>query len=66
VEHRRHAQLAARRAQSLDGRRLLGLLNRQNSYNVVPSVALGFDTNLDPARDMFNTTNFPERGRPPS
>jgi len=36
-----------------------GILNRQNEYTVVPNVVLGFDTNLDPARGMFNTTNFP-------
>jgi hypothetical protein len=36
-----------------------GILNRQNGYTVVPNVVLGFDTNLDPARNMFNTTNFP-------
>ena len=36
-----------------------GVLNRQNSYNVVPSVTLGFDTNTDPAAGLFNATNFP-------
>jgi hypothetical protein len=36
-----------------------GILNRQNSYGVVPSITLGFDTNFDPARSMFNSTNFP-------
>ena len=36
-----------------------GLLNRQNNYTVVPNVVLGFDANLDPARGMFNATNFP-------
>jgi Carboxypeptidase regulatory-like domain len=35
-----------------------GVFNRQNSYNVVPSISLGFDTNTDPAAAMFNTTNF--------
>jgi hypothetical protein len=36
-----------------------GVFNRQNSYNVVPSITLGFDQNTDPANGMFNTTNFP-------
>jgi len=36
-----------------------GVFNRQNSYNVVPGITLGFDTNTDPAETMFNTTNFP-------
>jgi hypothetical protein len=36
-----------------------GIYNRQNSYTVAPNVVLGFDANLDPARGMFNTTNFP-------
>ena len=36
-----------------------GVFNRQNSYNVVPTIALGFDTNLDPARNMFSNANFP-------
>lgn len=36
-----------------------GILNRQNSYTVVPNVVLGFDTNLDPARGIFSVANFP-------
>jgi hypothetical protein len=36
-----------------------GVLQRNNSYTVVPNVILGFDTTNDPARGMFNTTNFP-------
>lgn len=36
-----------------------GINNRSNSYTVAPNVVLGFDTNQDPARGMFNTTNFP-------
>jgi hypothetical protein len=36
-----------------------GVFNRQNSYNVVPSITLGFNANTDPADFMFNTTNFP-------
>jgi hypothetical protein len=36
-----------------------GVFNRQNAYTVVPNVVLGFDQNLDPARGMFNNTNFP-------
>ena len=36
-----------------------GLLNRSNAYTVVPSITLGFDTTLDPARNMFSTANFP-------
>jgi hypothetical protein len=36
-----------------------GILNRLNGYTVVPNVVLGFDQNLDPARNLFNTTNFP-------
>ena len=36
-----------------------GILNRQNGYNVVPQVQLGFDTNTDPAASMFTTANFP-------
>ncbi len=36
-----------------------GVLNRLNGYTVVPNVVLGFDTTLDPARNMFNATNFP-------
>jgi carboxypeptidase family protein/TonB-dependent receptor-like protein len=36
-----------------------GVFNRQNSYNVVPSITLGFDTNTDPAEFMFTTANFP-------
>ena len=36
-----------------------GVFNRTNSYNVVPSITLGFNTNTDPAAGMFNTTNFP-------
>jgi hypothetical protein len=36
-----------------------GILNRQNSYGVVPGITIGFDTNFDPARGIFNTTNFP-------
>ena len=36
-----------------------GIFNRQNAYTVVPNIVLGFDQNFDPARGMFNTTNFP-------
>jgi hypothetical protein len=36
-----------------------GVLNRQNSFNVAPTVNLGFDTNLDPAAGLFTTGNFP-------
>jgi hypothetical protein len=36
-----------------------GILNRQNGFNVVPTINLGFDTNLDPARDLFGAANFP-------
>jgi hypothetical protein len=36
-----------------------GVFNRQNSYNVVPSITLGFNTNTDPAAGIFNATNFP-------
>jgi hypothetical protein len=36
-----------------------GVHNRTNTYNVVPTVRIGFDTNNDPANGMFNTTNFP-------
>ena len=36
-----------------------GILNRQNSYNPVTSITLGFDQNTDPAAGLFNATNFP-------
>jgi hypothetical protein len=36
-----------------------GVLNRQQNYNVVPGVTLGFDTNTDPAAGLFSTANFP-------
>jgi hypothetical protein len=36
-----------------------GVLNRTNSYTVVPNIELGFDVDNDPAAGMFNTTNFP-------
>ena len=36
-----------------------GLVNRGNTFDVVPAVTLGFDTTNDPAAGMFNTTNFP-------
>ena len=36
-----------------------GVFNRQNSYNVVPSISLGFNVNTDPAAGMFSTANFP-------
>jgi hypothetical protein len=36
-----------------------GVFNRTNSYTVAPNIVLGFDTNLDPARGIFNTANFP-------
>ena len=36
-----------------------GVFNRQNNYNVVPGVRLGFDTNTDPASGMFSNANFP-------
>ena len=36
-----------------------GVLNRQNEYTVTPNITLGFDANLDPARGIFNSTNFP-------
>jgi len=37
-----------------------GILNRQNSYNPVPTMQLGFDTNTDPAANtMFAASNFP-------
>jgi hypothetical protein len=32
-----------------------GIHHRQNGYNVVPGATLGFDTNLDPARNLFAT-----------
>ena len=36
-----------------------GVLNRQNSYNPVTSIQLGFDTNTDPAANtMFAQANF--------
>jgi Carboxypeptidase regulatory-like domain/TonB dependent receptor len=35
-----------------------GVFNRQNSYNPVTSITLGYDTNTDPAEIMFNTNNF--------
>jgi hypothetical protein len=35
-----------------------GVFNRQNSFNVVPTIALGFDTNTDPAAGMFSSANF--------
>ena len=31
----------------------------QNSSNLVPGISFGLDTTNDPARTMFNTTNFP-------
>ena len=36
-----------------------GVFNRQNSYNPVTSIQLGFDTNTDPAAAMFGAANFP-------
>jgi len=36
-----------------------GVHNRTNTYNVVPTINIGFDTTNDPAAAMFNTTNFP-------
>ncbi len=36
-----------------------GVHNRQQSYNLVPTLNMGFDTTNDPAAAMFNTTNFP-------
>jgi hypothetical protein len=36
-----------------------GLVNRGDTFDVVPALGLGFDTNNDPANGMFNTTNFP-------
>ena len=36
-----------------------GVLNRQNSYTVVPNISLGFDTNSTRRPAMFNPTNFP-------
>ena len=36
-----------------------GVFNRANSYNAVPQMQLGFDTNTDPANGMFTTANFP-------
>lgn len=35
-----------------------GVHNRQQSYNLVPTVNIGVDTTNDPAAAMFNTTNF--------
>ena len=36
-----------------------GVFNRQNSYNPVTSITLGFDTNTDPAANtMFAASNF--------
>ena len=35
-----------------------GIYNWINNYTVAPQVNLGFDQNLDPARGLFNTTNF--------
>ena len=60
VEHRQHAELAARRAQRVDGRRLRRACSTGgNSYNAVTPITLGFDTNTDPAAGLFNATNFP-------
>jgi hypothetical protein len=36
-----------------------GVHNRTNSYDAVPTVNLGLDTNNDPANAMFTTANFP-------
>ena len=36
-----------------------GVFNRQNSYNPVTSITLGFNTNTDPAAGMFSSANFP-------
>jgi len=36
-----------------------GVHNRQNLYDVVPQINMGFDQTNDPANAMFNTTNFP-------
>lgn len=37
-----------------------GVLNRQNSYNPVTTIQLGFDTNTDPASTtLFAASNFP-------
>ena len=36
-----------------------GVLNRQNSYNAVTPITLGFDPTTDPANGLFNATNFP-------
>ena len=36
-----------------------GILNRQNSYTVVPQIGLGFDTATDPAAGLFGAANFP-------
>ncbi len=40
-----------------------GVLNRQNSYNPVTSITLGFDTNTDPAAGLFNAHELPDRRR---
>lgn len=36
-----------------------GVHNRQQSYNLVPTVNIGLDTTNDPAAAMFTTANFP-------
>jgi hypothetical protein len=36
-----------------------GVHNRQNGYNLVPQLTMGFDQTNDPANAMFNSTNFP-------
>jgi Carboxypeptidase regulatory-like domain len=36
-----------------------GVHNRQQSYNLVPTVNLGLDVTNDPAAAMFSTANFP-------
>lgn len=41
------------------GASFAGVHNRQNGYNLVPGISMGFDQNNDPANGMFNSTNFP-------
>ena len=59
VERGQYVELAAGRSYRINRNRLCRLLNRETSGTVVPQVTLGFDANLDPARGMFNTFNFP-------
>jgi hypothetical protein len=35
------------------------IIHDQNTADVAPAITFGVDTNNDPARNLFNTTNFP-------